>query len=749
MVRQAHHERIVIKMKTFLLVGNPNTGKTTLFNALTGLHQKVGNYAGVTVEKKEGTFHVNDQKIRLIDLPGTYSLTPSSPDEEIVVQTLLGLSSEKMSIDGVIVVADATNLERNLYLTTQVIDCGFPTILAVNMIDEAKKKGQSIELELLSKRLGIPVFFTAANKKRGVAELKTYLATETLRAPPSILTQLQLSSSVRSHLEQLEPHLAHISHSNSRRAEALRLLSRDDKLETYPQKQNLLKLCSTIHYMLETEHVDWKSLEADARYQWINHVCKSACSRLLQKPKTSMTDRIDAIVTHRMVGPLFFFLIVGIIFQALFSWATFPMDFIDSFFGKASNVIHRTLPEGPIRSLLADGAVAGIGGIIIFLPQIAFLFFFIALLEDSGYMARAAFVMEQLMAKFGLHGKSFIPLISSFACAIPGIMATRTIESKRDRLITILIAPLMSCSARLPVYTLLIAACIPSLTFLGIFNLQGIVMWSLYLLGVIAAIAVAFLLKKTILKTPSLPFFIELPPYRLPQFSNVFKKTWERSKLFLTNAGTIIFALSIILWFLTSYPKPKNHVAENSFQNGQMIRVASTSDPRGAPRQRGGGTTETTGPVSENNFEMNSSESKIAYSFAGRMGKAIEPLIEPLGFNWKIGIGLIASFAAREVFISTMAIVYSLEDTDETSESLISAIRNDVHADGRKVFNPLVALSLLVFYVLACQCISTVAVVKRETNSWRWPIFMVVYMTLLAYGASFIVYQGGKYFFPL
>ena len=404
---------------------------------------------------------------------------------------------------------------------------------------------------------------------------------------------------------------------------------------------------------------------------------------------------------------------MGIIFQALFSWASGPMELIDGFFGSTSQIVAEALPAGPLNSLLTDGIISGIGAVVIFVPQIAFLFFFISLMEDSGYMARAAFVMDRVMTKLGLHGKAFIPLLSSFACAIPGIMATRTIESKRDRLVTMMVAPLMSCSARLPVYALLIAACIPSVTIWGWFNLQGIVLWGLYLSGVVIAIIVAFILKKTILTSTPLPFLIELPPYRMPQLGSLLKKTWERSKLFLSNAGSIIFALSILLWFLTSYPKPQ--VVEQNLPPASEIEVSYNE----------------TGPL-EN-------------SFAGKMGKAIEPVIKPLGFDWKIGIGLIASFAAREVFVSTMAIVYKLgEDVDESSPSLIQAIRNDAYKDGGKVFSPLVALSLLIFYVIACQCMATVAVVKRETNSWRWPIFMVTYMTLLAYLSSFLVYQGGR-----
>ncbi|MBI4211839.1 MAG: ferrous iron transport protein B [Deltaproteobacteria bacterium] len=671
-------------MKTYFLIGNPNTGKSTLFNALTGMNQKIANYPGVTVEKKEGFLLHGREKIKLIDLPGTYSLIPGSIDEEIAVTSL---STEDPS-HGVICIADATNLQQNLFLTTQIIDAGLPVILIINMIDEAEKQNLTINRDLLSQELGIPIFFTSAQKKHGISTVKNFLTTDELKAPKPLLPRFGVAPRITSALNEIATLLSQEIGPSAQQAHALRILSRDDELADYklPLRSRLIAKRTALQQQLSHEGVLWNGCDSNVRHQWIDGICRKTCAQ----PKTlhhRWQDKIDDVATHKWWGPTIFIAIMGILFQALFRWSEYPMAAIEAMLSWMSQNATAILPPGPIASLIADGAIPGVGAVFLFIPQIAFLFFMISLLEDTGYMSRAAFVMDRFMGKFGLPGKAFIPLISSFACAIPGIMATRTIESRRDRIVTMMIAPLMSCSARLPVYTLLIAACIPAITFGGFIGLQGLIMWGLYTLGIVSAITVAFILKRTLLSTPSLPSFIEFPPYRLPQLSLVLKKTYERVKLFIINAGTIIFALSIILWFLTTYP-------------------------------RGDG---------------------IESSFAGYLGKIIEPLIAPLGFDWKIGVGLIASFAAREVFVSTMAIIYKLGDAG-TSDSLMQALKHDA------AFTPMVAISLLVFYVLACQCMSTVAVVKRETNTWRWPIFMVGYMTSLAYIAAFVVYQGGRMF---
>ncbi|PIR24679.1 MAG: ferrous iron transport protein B [Deltaproteobacteria bacterium CG_4_10_14_0_2_um_filter_43_8] len=698
-------------MKTYLLIGNPNTGKTTLFNALSGSRQKVGNYPGVTVEKKEGHFEFQGEKIKLIDLPGTYSLIANSPDEEITTEILLGRRKLDTPIDGVVIVADATNLTRSLFFTTQVIDCELPTLLVLNMYDEVEKKKICIDVEKLSNNLGVPIVTAVAPKKKGVEEIKHLLA-QGLKQTRSILPQLKLPAEVQKEFSILSELLKKDDVQNNTDAEALRLLTREGELSEY-KDEPLRKAVLASQQNLEAAGIDWRALESEYRYTWIENVLNaSQCTDECCNP--SFASKLDRVIMHKIIGPIFFFVLMALLFQALFTWSSFPMDLIDGFFGWLGNVVAAILPDGSLKSLIVDGVIAGIGSVVIFVPQIAFLFFFLTLMEDSGYMARAAFVMDRIMFKLGLHGKAFIPLLSSFACAIPGVMATRTIENKRDRIATMMIAPLMSCSARLPVYALLIAACIPSITYLGVFNLQGLILWGLYILGVIAAIIVAFVLKKTMLKTISLPFLMEMPPYRMPKMTSVLRRTWERAKVFLTNAGTVIFAFSIILWFVTSYPKP------NTISAGENTEVKNIS------------------------MQTETEQSPIEYSFAGRLGKAIEPALKPLGFDWKIGIGLIASFAAREIFVSTMAIVYRVgDDVDETSPSLLEAVKNQKRENGKPVFTPLVGLGLLVFFLFACQCMSTVAIVKRETNSWRWPIFMFSYMTALAYVAALAIYQVG------
>ena len=684
--------------KKFLLVGNPNTGKSTLFNALTGLKQKVSNYPGVTVEKKVGHFTENDLHVELTDLPGTYSLIPHSADETITVQQILYHAAD---CDGIVVVVDSTNLERNLYFVTQMIDCGFPIILVLNMSDELAKQNRSIDIAGLQKNLGIPVFLTSAQRKENIPQLRAILAQNVSLPPHLIGEKIQLPADAISATLPLTEYLTQ-QRRRGALAEALRVISREDALEEYSvaERAELSRLRQDAQKTLQQQNIDWRALESELRFTWIKRIVKQVL-RQKTAPKISLTEHLDRIALHRVFAPFVFFGIIILIFQALFSWSSYPMELIDNGVGWLANIVAAQLPDGLLKSFVVDGIFAGVGGVLIFVPQIALLFFFICLLEDSGYLSRASFVMDRVMRKLGLNGKAFIPLISSFACAIPGIMATRTIESKRDRLITIMIAPLMSCSARLPVYTLLIAACIPTIKIFGLISVQALVMWGLYFAGVVVALGVSWLLKKTILSSPSLPTLIELPPYRIPQLSSLVKKTFERAWLFVKNAGTVILTLSLFLWFLMSFPQ-----APQSTQTQQT---------------------------------------QLEYSFAGRLGKTIEPVIAPLGFDWKIGVGLISAFAAREVFVSTMAIMYHLDDVDENSSTLLESIREDKRADGSKIFTALTGISLLLFVLFSCQCMSTIAIVKRETNSWRWPAFMLLYMTVLAYVISFVVYQIGTW----
>lgn len=623
-----------------VVAGNPNSGKTTIFNALTGLKYKVGNYPGVTVEKKEGRVHL-DQSLECVlsDLPGTYTLSGESVDEQIAAEALRTLP------DLLIAVVDSSNLERNLYIVSEFIDLGIPIVLALNMNDVAESRGITVYDLLLSRLLDLPVVKLSATKKEGMGKLREEIATMLRNPRPS----------------------------TKRFSWALG----DEHLANQSLERNQLNVA------------DYGAV-ATARYRWINDIIKRCVS---YRPTSSagFAQRVDAIVTHKFSGLLIFALIMAVIFQSIFSWAAAPMDFIDTQIQSLGGVVARYLPPGQFRSLIIDGVFAGVGSVLVFIPQIALLFFFIGLLEDSGYLCRAAFVMDRVMRKFGLQGRSFIPLLSSFACAVPGIMSTRSIPSRADRFLTILVAPLMSCSARLPVYAVLISAFIPNIAIGGIFGLQGLIMLGLYLLGVIFAALVSWLLKISLFRGEPALFLMEMPPFRMPAFSVVLRDVWDRVLVFVRSAGTVIFACSIVLWFLASHPTVE----------GKAVAVEA--------------------------------------SYAGTIGKAIEPVISPLGFDWKIGIGLLASLAAREVFVSTLGTVYNLESEGDTTESLSKLLRENGEAGTG--FGLPTALSLLVFYVFACQCMSTLAVCRRETGSWKWPALMFGYMSGLAYFGALITYQ--------
>ncbi len=687
-------------IKTIALAGNPNSGKTTLFNAFTKLRQKVGNYPGVTVEKKSGTLVLaKDRVINVIDLPGTYSLAVRSPDEKVARDVLMGRTPDTPKPDMLVCVVDAGNLERNLYLVSQLQDLGLPMVIALNMMDEVERQGKEIDLNLLSKRLGVPVIPTVANQNKGIEELKHLIAEGVVA---SYKRQWRMAPDLEEEVEHLVRLL--VKHQDmgpdEAFAEALILMSLGSKLKNDEKssstkrfyKEELINQINLIQDRLRKKGLRARTAAIEARYDWIKSILKD-CIIDKNKKGLDLTERIDAVLTHKFFGWVFFLGIMVVMFYMIFTIAAYPMDWIDGGFTAIGNWVTSIMPEGQLRSLIVDGIVAGVGGVIIFLPQILVLFFFIGLLQDTGYMARAAFIMDRVMSKVGLHGKSFIPLLSSFACAIPGIMSARTIESPKDRLVTILVAPLMSCSARLPVYTILIAVFMPVATG---FQKAGI-MLVMYLLGIVGACAMAWLFKTTLLRSQKPVFVMELPPYRLPSWRAVVIQMWERSRLFLKRAGTIILAMSVILWVLMSYPQKKG------VDSGEILKN----------------------------------------SFAGQMGTALEPVIKPLGFDWRIGIGLIGSFAAREVFVSTMSIVFNLGD-DAKEDTLREAFAAAHWPDGRPLFTPLVCLSLMIFYVFALQCISTIAIVWRETGSWRWPLFQFVYMAILAYLASLLVYQGGR-----
>ncbi|MEI7750511.1 MAG: ferrous iron transport protein B [Candidatus Omnitrophota bacterium] len=727
------------KMKEIALVGNPNTGKTTIFNALTGLRHSTANYPGVTVEKKIGQTQLpGGEEISVLDLPGAYSLLPRSLDEEVVHDVLLGIRRDTPPPDLVLVILDANNLERNLYLATQVLETGIPVILVLNMWDMAKKSGTTVDLGKLSEITGVPCVATVGMEREGIVKLQQTIAlllADPVAGPTKFSLEPFLPDRLKTELDKIVVLIEDRLKDRPKAVfgEALRLLSdrifRSPIFESMKIGDLLRTEVLSVRASLKENGIDSTSVEPECRYRAIDHLCGQVVQRVSHKVLT-FSDRLDRILTHRVWGILFFIGIMGVIFQSIFSWAQVPMDLLSRAIEKLGDLAQGWLPAGALQSLVVDGIIAGVGNVIVFLPQIFLLFFFIALFEDTGYMARAVFVLDKLMKKVGLNGKAFLPLLSSFACTVPGILSTRTIEDRNDRLATILVAPLMSCSARLPIYTLLIAAFIPNLHVFHILHLQGLTLLGLYLLSIGAGLGVAALFRKTFLKGNRMPFVFELPPYRIPHLKTVFGTMWDRAKEFITRAGSIIFLLSIVLWFLVSYPKDPGVQARFAAERQQ---VSATLNGEALKEHLGA-------------IDHEQKDLQLRSSFAGSLGKAIEPAIRPLGFNWEIGIGIIASFAARELLISTLAIVHHVETHGEgMTAGLIQALqRQRSPITGELSYTPLVALSLMVFYVLACQCFSTFAIVKRETGSWGWMFFMIFYMTGLAWSASFVVYQGGR-----
>jgi ferrous iron transport protein B len=714
-----------------ILTGNPNCGKTTLFNALTGLRAKVGNYAGVTVERKEGKLLGAPAKsdIRVLDLPGTYSLSPNSLDEQISRDVLLNRLPELPPPDLIVVVVDASNLQRNLYYATQVVELGHPTLIALNMVDVAEANGQRIDEKKLADALGVPVFPVVASNGTGVPELRTKIIA-TVQSTPEMKPELfcQLPGLFRIEATGLADLLAATFQERRLQAtaEALLLLSNEKALasskEHYPQK--IQDAVAAARKRLETHGIDWRGAPIEWRYARIAEMQQAVTSELAP-PGESFSDKLDRVLTHKIWGTLIFIGIMTLMFQSIFTFAQLPMDALQAMVHWLGSVIGKLIPPGDLNSLLVNGVIAGVGAVIVFLPQILLLFLFIGFLEDTGYMSRAAFLMDRLMSKVGLHGKSFIPMLSSYACAIPGIMATRTIETPKDRLVTILVAPLMSCSARLPVYTLLIAACIPDITILGWLKLQGLTMLAMYLLGTVVALLMAWLFKKTLLKGETPMLIMELPPYKRPLLRVVARHMWDRSRLFLRRAGTVILGINILLWFLATYPKTNVESLNRSTVKPEAQQAGSA-------------------PLTENEI----TGAQLRNSFAGRMGRAIAPIIAPLGFDWKMGIGIITSFAAREVFVSTMSTVYNVGSADESEsgkQALAQTLRMQTRPDGLPLYTPLLAVTLMVFYVFALQCASTVAVVRRETNSWKWPVFQWLYMGALAWILAFVTWHGGHW----
>ena len=734
-----------VVVRTVALAGNPNSGKTTIFNALTGLRQKTGNYAGVTVEKRVGRCEMPDGRtIEVIDLPGTYSLIPRSPDEQVAVDVLTGRQSDTASADAAIVVVDASNLQRNLYLVSQFIELRIPFVVALNMMDIAERRGRRVDADALQRQLGVPVVPVVGHRARGIERLKQSLACATVPVEPD----WPLPAPMRRAVKELTAVLDGLPARNhlSSRALAERLLS-DEPVSVPPEGAVALEV-SRLRELLQAEGIDAMQADVEAHYAWIEQVSEAASAPVvdfrvrgdsvpalagagvpdrveLAAPEPTdargivptISERLDGVLLHRFWGLVSFALVMGGLFVSIFVLADPLMGWTETVVGWLGGWVAAAMPGGVLKDLWTDGIVAGVGAVVVFVPQIAILFLFLAALEDSGYLARAAFLMDRVLGKVGLNGKSFVPLLSSFACAIPGIMATRTIESRRERLATIFVAPFMSCSARLPVYGLLIG------TFFAAYSgwVQGLIMLGCYVLGIVAAVLTAWGWKLRDGGPASSTFVLELPTYKVPQVGAVLRVVGRNTWAFVRRAGTIIFCLSVMLWALTYWPRlPQERVAELA------TSISTTDDVAGGV------------------LEQAVAAEQLRQSYAGRLGRAIEPVIRPLGFDWKIGVGLVGAFAAREVFVSTMGIVYSVGDDDENTEPLASAMLSDRYPDGRRVWTPLVAVSVLVWFVLAMQCMSTLAIVRRETGTWGWPLLQLAYMNGLAYVMCLAIYQLGR-----
>jgi ferrous iron transport protein B len=691
------------------LAGKPNAGKSSLFNQLTGLNQKIGNFPGVTVDKRIGFCQLDmHTQAEIIDLPGIYSLYPRTLDEKIVTEILSDKNNQHYP-DKVVLIADATNLKNCMLLLTQLIDLKIPTVVALNMMDLAAKSGLSVDVKKLSASLDMPVVMINARKGHGIFELKRILADP---LAPSKKSVFQIGDEIKTVVSIIRDKFK-----LSTDYEAYHFLQQTDNLIFLPvEERNYIKTVAKEHQFFPHKY---QGAETVMRYGFIQELLNAAIVKPSHRDWKKVSHGIDRVLTHKVGGYAIFFSVLFLIFQAIFAWAQIPMDFIDSSFARLSNSLARELPEGPFFELLSQGIVPGIGGIVIFIPQIAILFACIAILEESGYMARVVFLMDKIMRKFGLNGKSVVPLMSGWACAIPAIMATRTIDNWKERLITIFVTPFMSCSARLPVFTILVALIIPDIKLFGFFNYQGLVLMGLYLLGFLAAILSAWGMK-FIIKTTERSFMImELPTYRMPKWSNVGFTIIEKTKTFVYEAGKIILAISVILWVLASYgPIDEMNAAKT------LVREETASQN-----------------LSEVQIQNRIAAYKLEHSYAGKLGKGIEPLIRPLGFDWKIGIALVTSFAAREVFVGTIATIYSIGSAED-QPTIKQRLRHEINPEtGGPRYTPAVGMSLLIFYTFAMQCMSTLAIVKRETKGWKWPLLQLGYMTGLAYISAWIVFQ--------
>ncbi len=722
------------------IAGNPNTGKTTLFNRLTKSNAKVANYPGVTVDRHEGKLTLpGGREITALDVPGTYSLSARSREEEIAIQSIAGLDGQPVP-DLVVLVVDATQLSRNLYMALQILELEVPLVVALNMTDVLDARGEKIDVAVLSRELGVPVVAIAALKGRGLDELEravelALISPESAKPGPRWTPETaELREDVDRVVAAMPADWVRGGVSRGRALAAWALLSIDDpdELTSVPDSVRRVALERRTVAQLNGRQLDTEIIRG--RYGWID----ARMSSFLE-PNTrgrGVSERVDAVLLNPWLGFPVFLLTMSVVFLALFSWSDPAIGAIESVFGWLTNLIRSIESPGIARDFVSDALIAGLGSVVVFLPQILLLFFFIGLLEDTGYMARVACLMDRVMRMMGLSGRAFVPMLSGYACAVPAVLATRTMERQRDRTLTMMVVPLMTCSARLPVYTLVIAALFPPTMLFGFAPVQSLLLVAMYLFSTLLALVVAAVLSRTMLKARSVPLILELPPYRMPHWPSVVRQMLQKARAFLTEAGSVILVCTIVLWGLLSFPKDSAVEARKQVIATEIAALENASD------------VET--PAAQTQLESLRAEAgnlageSLRSSYAGTLGRAIEPSIEPLGFDWKIGIGLIGAFAAREVFVATMGVVYGIGDADEESATLRDRIRAETRANGEPVYTPLVGLSLMVFFALACQCMSTLAAVRRETKSWGWVVFLFVYMTALAWAASFVVYQGGR-----
>lgn len=687
------------------LVGNPNVGKTSVFNILTGLNQRVGNYPGITVERKVGTSKISDETTaRIVDLPGTYSINPSSKDEEVVLKTLFDSKSDDFP-DVVVVVAEVENLKRNLLLFTQIKDLGFPVVLAINMADRMQLKGISIDVAKLEKQLDTKIALISVRKNQGVEQLKQLILNYSELSTQSFLDLKLIDEAHFELMEKLYPN-----------QNSFKVWLHHSQQISFEGISTVLGSNYTPKSESEIKRIQQK--ETIKRYQLIGETLKEAYVIDASKA-TDFRAKLDRIFTHKVFGYAIFFAIMLLVFQAIFEWSAVPMDFIDGSFGSLSEWIKSVLPEGKLAELISDGIIPGIGGVVIFIPQIAILFLFVAILEESGYMSRVVFLMDRVMRPFGLSGKSVVPLISGNACAIPAIMSARNIENSKERLITMLVTPFATCSARIPVYVIIISLVIPDEEVFGFLSLQALTMAAMYFLGFFMALFSAWLMKFAIKAKEKSYFIIEMPSYKLPLFKNVFYTVFEKTKEFVLGAGKIILALSVILWFLGT------HGSSETFGQAESIITEKHANDN----------------LSEAQLEDEIAGYRLETSYIGRIGQTIQPVFAPLGYDWKVSIAVLTSFAAREVFVGNLATLYNIGSSGEDEEKIIGRMRTQVREDGSPMFTLGTGVSLLLFYAFAMQCISTIAVTRKETNSWKWTFIQVVFMTVLAYVSAMLAYQ--------